>query len=212
MRGSIFASPILRRIAVAWCAVSLVSVSQASGGAASPLPRRDPTINTWPAWQGGVVTSFGCPHTSTYGQVITVPEGMTRLTRFNFYQSDSGLPGSLIMRGEVYAWDGSKATGTPLWESRPRPVDYADEDFHRKQFRPHGVDDLEPGAQYVIFASVSKDWERCDDYGLSWEYVHNHEYRPGTFVYLNDAGDASQWTSSAWGTSGIDLAFKAWLS
>lgn len=32
------------------------------------------------------------------------------------------------------------------------------------------------------------------------------------FVYQNDAGDESQWTTVAWSTFGLDLAFKAYLS
>jgi hypothetical protein len=215
MSGSLLASSKLRRFAVAMCAPALVVVTLASGGAAAAMPTRDATLNTVTAWNHiDGVFSFGRPDTSTYGQVITVPAGMTRLTRFNFYMSDEGASGSLILRGEVYAWDGTKATGSALWEGNPRTVDYADSNYHRKQFRPHGVDNLTPGAQYVIFASISKDWEQCTDgYPLTWGGVSDTTYPDGTFVFINDSGDESQWTTTDWTTTwGIDLAFKAWLS
>src|SRR4051812_30208739 len=104
MNGSIFWTSTMRRFSVGLCASALVAVSLASGGAASALPVRAPTLDTHAAWNGSDgVSSFGRPDTSTYGQVITIPEGKTRLTRFNFYLTDSGASGSLVMRGEVYA-------------------------------------------------------------------------------------------------------------
>jgi hypothetical protein len=205
----------LRRLAIVGCASALVAVTLASGGAASALPARSATINTVDDWnRSGGVSHFGRGSTPTYGQVITIPEGMTRLTRFNFYLTDGGgYMGSLVLRGEVYAWDGSKPTGPPLWEGKPRTVD-AESFYRRKQFRPHGVGELHPGEQYVIFASVSKDYEECtDDYPLTWGSVPDSTYSDGTFVFINDGGDESRWTSEEWTTTwGIDLAFKAWLS
>lgn len=139
---------------------------------------------------------------------------MTRLTRFNFYLRAPAMSGSLVLRGEVYAWDGHKAVGPALWEGDPRTVTYDDHTYHRKQFKPHGVIDLEPGQQIVIFASISKDYEQCTEgYQVDWQTAPDGSYPDGTFVFLNDAGDESQWTTEDWTTTwGIDLLFKAWLS
>jgi hypothetical protein len=215
MSSSLLTSSSLRRFAVALCASSLVAVSLSSGGAAAALPVRMPTIDTHKAWNGtDYIWPFGRPDTSTYGQVITIPNGMSRLTKFNFYLAEYEGSGSLVLRGEVYAWDGTKATGPAVWESHPRTVSYGDSDFHRKQFRPHGVDDLQPGAQYVLFASISKDYEECTDgYELKWATVPDETYPEGTLVFSNDSGDESMWTSTAWESWwGADMAFKAWLS
>jgi hypothetical protein len=44
------------------------------------------------------------------------------LDEFTFlYESDFSLVGP-ILRAEVYAWDGAKATGAGIWESAPRKV------------------------------------------------------------------------------------------
>lgn len=206
----------LHRVASCIGAATVLLGVVAATGTASALPGRDrhPTLNTHKSWDGSAyVYPFGCPDTATYGQVVTVPDGMTRLTRFNFYLTDAGVDGSMVLRGEVYRWDGTKATGEALWESHPRTVSYDDASFHRKQFRPHGVVELQPGAQYVIFASISKDYEQCPgSYTLNWGLTDD-SYSGGGFVYLNDSGDESQWTSTAWSTfGGEDLAFKAWLS
>jgi hypothetical protein len=37
-------------------------------------------------------------------------------------------------------------------------------------------------------------------------------YAGGTFVYQNNSGDKSQWTTTPWNSFGLDLAFKAYLS
>ena len=84
--------------------------------------------------------------------------------------------------------------------------------FHKEVFTPNGIS-VTPGAQYVLFASIDKDYEQCTgDYELAWGSVSDDAYLRGTFVYQNNSGDESQWTSSAWSVYGADLAFKAYLS
>lgn len=195
--------------------IGCATFTPAGASASTAGAAHEPTLNTRPAWDGAqYVWEFGCADTATYGQVITVPEGKTRLTKFNFYLSDQGRSGSMVVRGEVYAWDGSKATGDSLWESHPRTVDYGDKAYHRKQFRPHGVVHLQAQQQYVIFLSISKDYDQCtNSYQLNWGAVDDDTYPDGTFVFINNGGRASQWTTRDWTTNwGYDLAFKAWLS
>ena len=119
----------------------------------------------------------------------------------------------MVVRGEVYAWDGTKATGSALYESKPKTISFSDGLFHKVGFRPTLVP-VTPGAQYVIFASIDKDYEQCtNNYEFGWGYIPGGDVYPGgLFVYQNNAGDENQWTATPWNTFGIDLAFKAGLS
>jgi len=156
------------------------------------------------------VGSFGCPNTTTYGQVITVPNNKHNLNSFTF-EWVNGSTGSMVVRGEVYQWDGSKATGSALFESEPRTISFSKSRFHKETFPV--VVAVTPGAKYVVFASIDKDFEQCTgDYTLNWGAVDDSVYGDGTFVYQNNTGDESQWTISAWNTFGIDLAFKVALA
>jgi hypothetical protein len=67
-----------------------------------------------------------------------------------------------------------------------------------------------PGAQYVIFASIDKDFDQCiGGYILAWGAVDDSAYPKGTLVFLASGGDSGKWTSQSWGTAGLDTAFKA---
>jgi len=167
------------------------------------------SINTYKSWDGSnYVYEFGCPNTTTYGQVITAPKtGM--LNKFSFWWANAGGDGSMVVRGEVYAWDGSKATGSALWESKARTISYSDTDFHKVTFKT-GPLPLTPGAQYILFSSLDKDFEKCqNNYILKWGLVDDSVYPGGTFVYQNNGGDESQWTATSWSTYGGDVALIA---
>ncbi len=204
---------LVRRAAVTGCA--LVCALTAFGGAqaSASVARTRPTINTFTRWDGSqAVFNFGCPNTTTYGQVITIPEGKSALDKFTFAWTNFETTGSMRVRGEVYAWDGSKATGSALFESGPRFVSFTDSLFHFEAFKPGGVS-VTAGSQYVIFASIDKNFRRCtDNYTLGWAAVNDSVYAGGTFVFQNNTGDETQWTTTQWYTFGIDLAFKAFLS
>jgi hypothetical protein len=202
----------LRRVAVTASAVAFLST--AFGSTQASASTQGATINTFKDWNGSdFVFPFGCANTTTYGQVITVPAGKTLLNRFVFSWEYYSGSGSMVVRGEVYAWDGTKATGASLFESAPRTIAFGNPIFHRVGFTPNGIS-VTPGAQYVLFASIDKDFEECtDSYQVAWGTVSDDAYGPGTFVYENNGGDESQWTSPAWTTTyGSDLAFKAFLS
>ena len=168
-------------------------------------------ISTYKNWDGSsFVQPFGCPDTTTYGQVITIPSGQTHLGKFHFSWINLNT-GSMVVRGEVYAWDGSKATGSALYESRKQTISFSDGVFHTVTFKPTLVP-VTPGAQYVVFASIDKDYEKCtNSYEVGWGYIPSGDVYPGgLFVYQNNAGDESQWTITPWSTfGGLDLAFKA---
>jgi len=181
------------------CAIALVDANPAAA------------IGTKKHWDGVQrEPGFGCPNDTTFGQVITIPKHRHTLNKFTFWWVRS-TNGSMVVRGEVYAWDGAKATGSSLYESAPRTIAFKDDTFHKESFTPAGLA-VTPGAQYVIFASIDKDYDQCvGGYILAWGSVANSAYAGGTFVALNSGGDSGKWTTQAWQTFGIDLAFMAGL-
>jgi hypothetical protein len=192
---------------------SAVAIAFAAFGSAAATASTAKAINTFQNWDGSqFVWQFGCPNTTTYGQVITVRHGWTHLNKFAFtWANVPGSSGSMVVRAEVYKWDGSKATGSSLYEKK-RAISFGDGLYHLETFKPNGIS-VTPGSQYVLFASIDKDFEKCQNgYILQWGAVDDSSYSGGTFVYQNNGGDETQWTLTPWNNFGIDLAFKAFLT
>jgi hypothetical protein len=161
------------------------------------------TISTFGSWDGSnTISSFGKPDTATYGQTVVVPAGVAALSSFTF---DVALPTNLVFRGEVYAWNGSRATGPALWEGAPMSTSTSG--FQEITFRPDAR--VNPGSQLVLFASVSKDYGASGAGSGTWAFISSSPYPDGTFVYENNGNDPSQWTNTAWSNYGDNLAFKA---
>jgi hypothetical protein len=173
-----------------------------------------PTFDTYSSWAGdSVIGPFGHPNTTTYGQVITVPAGLKKVEWFTYYMGAGGTEGTLKVRGEVYGWDGTKAT-REIAETRVKDVEVTggDPTFNPVKFKLRGAK-VRPGKQYVLFASISKDYEESDpNVTTNWP-VHTTDVLPGgNTVFLNDSGDESQWTSAPWSQiTTYDMAFKAKL-
>ncbi len=179
-------------------------------------------VNTLKDWDGQqFVEQFGCPDTQTYGQVISVRRTVHHLNKFAFELANGELfgpdPRSMVVRGEVYAWDGSKAAGPALYESNPRTISYPYDDlnFHKETFRPSMLS-LLPG-KYIVFLSIAKDYQQCGSpafgYELKWGAVDGSAYNGGSFYYQNDTGyGASAWTTFPWAATHGDLAFTADLT
>src|SRR3954447_8591313 len=110
MRGVRMRYDILRKaflsVGVASVAIGVVSVP-ASAGVESRA------IDTYKVWNGtDYVHPFGQPNTSTYGQTVVIPAGLHHVRKFKFWMAPNTGDGTILMRGEIYAWDGEKATGT----------------------------------------------------------------------------------------------------
>ena len=162
-------------------------------------------VSTLGAWNGFTAQSFfGMPNSQTYGQVINVPLIDTHLASFQF---EMNLPASISFRGEVYAWDGSKASGSSLFQSAPTST--AGTGMQLITFNT-GALPLVAGQQYVIFATASFDNVGHSGMG-SWGTVTTDPYANGTFVFLNNGTDTSLWTTQNWTVlnPGTDLAFTA---
>ncbi|MCG3194706.1 MAG: hypothetical protein DIJKHBIC_03970 [Thermoanaerobaculia bacterium] len=152
-------------------------------------------IDTQTGWNGSdSVGPFGLPVTPTYGQVITAPATGASLLQFTFQMQ---LPTTVVFRGEVYAWDGSKATGANLYESAPRSTTQS-ATYESVTFSIPGGVPLAANAQYVIFASASKD---TGTGAGQWGFRTSSAYPGGGFVYMNNGTDATAWTTTAWDQS-----------
>ncbi len=209
---------LLRKSAVAGGAVALgLAVFMPAAASASPssdaLAQR-PTINTFKSWDGSTsILPFGCPETSNYGETITVPKGKTEIQKVTFYMNDGGLTGSMRARGEIYAWDGTMATGSAIAETRAKKIDLPDANWHPVSFTFSGAT-VTPGSQYVVFATIDKNYKACtNNYTVSWGSTDGGAYTKGIFVYQNSDGDESQWTTVPWSQIGtLDAALKGYLS
>jgi hypothetical protein len=205
--ATIRGTTMYRRALLTAASAAAFAVTALASGPAS-------AISTYKDWDGtSLVEEFGCPNTTTYGQVITIPNNRHFMNNFAFSWENLDS-GSMVVRGEVYAWDGTKASGSGLWEGVQRTITYNDGAIHRIHFNT-GVLAVTPGAQYVVFASIDKDFEQCQNsYILGWGLVTSGDVYPGGgFVYQNNGGDESQWTLTPWNTfGGEDLAFKVGLS
>jgi hypothetical protein len=188
-------------------AVALTGVPATAGTTAA-------TIDTYSDWSdGATIASFGHPDSSTYGQVITIPEGMHRVRWFTYFMSAGPISGTLTFRGEVYRWDGTKAA-RHITETEPMSLELTagDPTFYPAKLRLSGAR-VKPGKQYVLFATISKDYEETDPNVSSvWPFRGTDVLPGGDAVFLNDSGDESQWTTVPWVTiAGNDMAFKAKL-
>jgi hypothetical protein len=168
----------------------------------------DTVIDTTPQHAGGAVCCFMADTTNTYGQVITAPANDTQLDSFTFLMATFG---TVVFRGEVYAWDGEKATGPNLYESAPRTVSDSN-GYEEVTFDTGGVQ-LIPGQQYVLFATITKEDSEASSGSSQWADVPGDAYAGGNFVYLDNGPFFDQLFTNAWYQfTDLDLAFRAVLS
>ncbi len=194
-----------------------------AAGIAAALPARaSTTIDTTPTWNATGqqnIGGWGEPDTATFGQTITAPANVISLQDFSFYlTNDPGNMGpvSINYKAYVYAWDGTEATGSPLYTSSTTSTGTLGSGFTTLTATPGTAVAVTPGQQYVLFFSTSGVQDGGTQ-GADFGYVGSDAYAAGQFVYLNSGNDNTQFTvPGGWGTStdlaypaGSDLAFKA---
>ena len=161
------------------------------------------------ASQSDQIKPWGVTDTATYGQTITTPTTGTELTSFTFYLGPqySGS-GPINYQAYVYAWDGTTnmATGSALYQSSMSTFT-PNVSFNPVTFTPDI--NLTAGDQYVLFFSTSGLQSGQPDSTIYWGYSPSDPYTGGGFVFLNNGDDQSQWTSTAWSVTIVDLAFTA---
>ncbi|MDM7994292.1 MAG: IPTL-CTERM sorting domain-containing protein [Acidobacteriota bacterium] len=162
-------------------------------------------VNTIPSWNGtDYIWSFGVPDTATYGQTITVGVNAGSLNSFAFQIGNCSADVSL--RASIYAWNGTMATGSSLWQSSLTTVS-AGSGFQLVSFTTGGLT-LSPGS-YVLFASTSQDQSGASDSACQWGSIASGIYSGGNFVYQNNGTNISAWTSLDWSQiESHDLAFR----
>jgi hypothetical protein len=160
-------------------------------------------IDTTPSWKldGSSFTSptFGngsstpsptnLGDTATYGEVVTASGNV--LKNFTFYMEQNNF----LFEGYVYAWDGLKATGPRLWQSGAMHT-MSSTAPQAVTFSP-GIT-VESGSQYVLFASVSEHYTSNGGGGGQWEFEWNAGTPSDYFVFDNNEGDPSLWTTATW--------------
>lgn len=159
-------------------------------------------IDTTTSWDGtSFVSAFGVPNTATYGQTIRVTSA-SQLNDFNFRLKGCGA--TVTLRGHVFAWDGTKATGTSLYSS-PAQALPSSASFQTVTFSPSVS---LPSGDYVLFISTSEDQTGAPNSGCQLGFLNNDTaYADGSFVYINNGANASQWTTSGWSIWSADTAF-----
>ncbi len=173
-------------------------------GAVAPAVSQATTtqmVSTFSSWDGSsMFEAFGAGGTQTYGQVVTVPAGQSLLGSFTFYVE---LPTGVVFRPFVYAWNGSHATGTSLYEGPDMHT--TKEGVYEPVTANTGGIPVTEGDQYVLFFSVSHD--QATDEALtgttfgSWGGEISHSvYGEGEYVYLNNEYEKaeSEWTTATW--------------
>lgn len=180
-------------VAIGMC---LASVSAASA-TTNVVDTRDDTVVTF-------ISAFGVPNTTTYGQTIIAPAGAQTLTSFTFRLEN--LPFTVFTRAEVYAWDGTKATGAELFGSSLRTT--TGTTLQDLTFDTGGTP-VTAGSQYVLFLSAAKEFESSVGGSGRFRSRTNATYPDGQFVFLNNGTDESQWTVGLWSTIASDLQFRA---
>jgi hypothetical protein len=205
----------LRRTIAAVGVASLAFVAIApTAGASTTSSDKKATIDTYSGWDGvSYLFPFGNPETSNYGQVITIPEGKSKLKSYTFYMAANSGTGTLTMRGEVYGWDGTMAT-TKVAQSKKKTLDLTagDTTYYPVKIKVK-KGNVSAGSQYVLFLTVDKDYEANPPSLLSqWACNYSDVLPGGSTVYLNSDGDESQWTTVPWSQiSTFDMAMKATL-
>jgi hypothetical protein len=164
------------------------------------------TIDTTSTWNGtDSVIYFGEPDTATYGQTFTVGSDNV-LNDFTFWLNDTSAPSTFA--AYVMAWDGSKATGSILYQSGQRSTTGA-AGMEQFTFNTGGTS-LASGQKYVAFLNASNFFDTVNDeteMGLTSDV-----YAGGDFVYINNSSDFSLLTTTNWNCAECgfgDTAFTA---
>ncbi len=168
-------------------------------GMQSPANART-SITTIPQWAGDSVGSFGKPNTATYGQTFTTPvDG--EMSSFTVLMR---LPTHVMFRGYVYEWDGAKPVGTGY---ETAPMTTSNPDIFQGVTFPVNFP-VSAGQQYVVFASISKDYEEFADGTGQWGLMGDDSAHPGgNFVFMNN-GNFGQLFTEPWDSFSKDLAFR----
>ena len=174
-------------------------------GLAAVRPAAAQTINTLPA-QNSTIGSFGVPNAATYGQTIVSPTTGTLLD-FTFNVSND-FNSSIPADAEVYAWNGTGATGPALFQSSPFTINTGS-GFTLFTATPNVA--VTAGSQYVLLFTTSGLQAGQPKSFASFGTVTPNTYNDGNLVFLNNGDDRTALNTSTYISLGnsFGLAFKA---
>jgi len=160
--------------------------------------------DTIASWDGAkYIASFGVKDTATYGQLIKVWDGASPMTGFSFEIGNCGA--DVAFRASVFAWDGTKASGSSLYTS-PR-FTLANQSAFQRVYFDTGSLSL-PAGEYVVLVSTSADQAGAASAACRFGATSDSAYPDGHFVYMNNGTDSAAWTSTTWNNLESDLAFQ----
>ena len=137
---------------------------------------------------------LGYPNTATYGETFMAPtNGDNVLQNFSFWMAGPYQSGNIILGAYIATWTGNHA-GTLLYSSNS--VNYDNTGEAQLSFSVPGGLALTPGANYVMFLSVSQYYGQSQ--GLSYIDAGSATIPGGGFVYNNNGGDFNSLFSSSW--------------
>ena len=153
---------------------------------------------------------FGEPDSSTFGQTLTAPANATTLNTFKFSVVQD-TPDAVDFRFFVMAWDGTKATGSILFQSavQQTTTQGSAEIF---SFSPNVP--VTAGQGYVAFINNSGLQATAPDNGALKiaARTDTDAYTGGAFVFQNNGTDFLALTDTDWietSTVAYDIAFAA---
>ena len=171
-------------------------------------PASAQTINTIPD-QNNTVGIFGVPNTATYGQTIVSPTTGTLLD-FTF-NVDNYSTSTIMADAEVYAWNGTGATGPALFQSSPFSIVPSGSSYTLYTATPNVS--VTAGSQYVLLFTTSglQATQLPSSAYANFGLVAPNTYNDGQFVYLNNRNDRTALNTSLYSTFNptYGLAFKA---
>jgi|SRR5215469_11942561 len=145
---------------------------------------------------GGGYAPLGDPNTATYGETFMAPtNGDNVLESFSFYFINYNTPGTIDMSAYIAPWTGTMA-GTPLYVSPE--IHYANPGDANLSFSTGGLA-LTPGAEYVMFLSVSQYY---DTNGLTGAAGGSSTIPGGNFVYYNNGSNFNELFTHSWDDTG----------
>jgi hypothetical protein len=129
------------------------------------------------------------------GQVIKVPtNGDTELISFAIAIAVESNSRHTTMTGELYAWDGTKATGPNLFQSPLTQISPVTFTATPTPIFDTGGIDLVAGGQYVVFVSSTP---QSADFLSHLINGTGTGYPDGPSVYI-ESSDPSVWTTQNW--------------
>ena len=172
-------------------------------------------IDTTPGWDGiNSIGFFGEPNFATWGQTFTTNATDTILDNFTFWLDDALNFDFVDFAAYVMAWDGSKATGSVLFQSAPLSTTNNGGQDGMEQFTLNtGGVGLAPNQQYVAFFSASNFFDSAEG-AASMGFLGINVYAGGGFVFAGNGSNFSLLTqNNVWNTSfHEDVAFVVSLS